>query len=111
MFLVHLPELPRRAAPFRFEGAVEIREVVEAAFVTYLGDVPACIYQGAGGISQSYVHDIIRQCAPCPEPEETAECGRAHPYQGCHIGQPDDLAVVVVDVLFHLLHPAAFGVP
>lgn len=59
MLLVHFPELPGSAASFRLEHAVEIGEIVEAAFITDFGYVPGGVNQHSGGESEPDVSYVI----------------------------------------------------
>ena len=57
--MVVLPELTGRTTFFLFEDAVEVTQVIEAAFKTDLGDRTTGINQFACGIAQADIDDIV----------------------------------------------------
>ena len=102
VLLVHRPEFPRRHPALGLEDAVEIGQVVEAAFVADFRDVPRRVDEHAGGVSQFDIDQIIGQRPPGAELKESAEGRRTHPHHVGQVCQVDRFRVVLVDILLHL---------
>ena len=117
IFLDFLDDYPRLMVVFaEFRGAaafplleyaVEIAEVVEATTETNLRDGVRAVDKHTAGISQSHIDDILTEVAPRMEFEETAESRRTHACDISQLRQADLIAIVLVDEILHLLHPAA----
>ena len=108
-FPIVLTELFRRTILLFLEYPVEIRQIVEATFVTDLSDCHRGIHQKPCRISQPDIYDIVRQTLPGPELEEAAESHIRHPYHLGQIVQADLFLIMSIDVMLHFLDPAAVG--
>lgn len=95
---------------FLLEDAVEVRKIVEARLVADLRYAHGGVYQHAQGIAQADVDDVLLQAFARAELEETAERHFGHAHHVRQLAQADFFLVMLVDVVLHLLHPAAVGV-
>ena len=109
LLLIVLAELRRRAATLLLEDAVEVRDVVEAASVADFHDGHRAVYQQPGSIAQPDIDDVFGDILARAQLEETAEGGGCHRYNVSQVLQMNFLTEMSVDILLHLLHPAAVG--
>ena len=105
--LIIAPELLGRTPFFALENAVEVRNVVETALKTDLGNRLGRIDQHTHRMTQTDLDQIIREIFPRPLGEKTAECRGTHPYKLGQLCKTYLLIIIAVDIGIDLLHAAA----
>lgn len=104
VFAIVFPKDLRRTTLFIFETAVEIRDVVETAIVTYLHDRHGAVDEFASGESEPRIDDVIGNGPARSQFEESAESRRRHARHIGEFAKPNRLPVILGDELLDLVH-------
>lgn len=107
MMLVYLAEYFGSVYLFLLEDTVEVRDVVEATGIAYLGYRSSGAHKHLRGVAQPHINHIVGDRPACAQLEEAAEGSRRHSGKVGEDAEPYVFLIMLVDVVLHFLYAPA----